>query len=56
MYTVMNKKIVERVNDYLESLKTMDICKQYTVEELEEKWNNYESMFIKIMGISDDMN
>ncbi|MET3616819.1 hypothetical protein ABID14_000444 [Peptoniphilus olsenii] len=56
MYTVMNKKIVERVNDYLESLKTMDICKQYTVEELEEKWNNYESMFTKIMGISDDMN
>ncbi|MDY2986361.1 MAG: hypothetical protein SOR77_01870 [Peptoniphilus sp.] len=54
IHTVIDKNLVDGVNKFLENLKNGDNCREYTVEELEEKWNNYGNMFLKIMEISSE--
>lgn len=47
---------IKMTNEAFETLKSLPACKKYTADDLDESWQRYKNMFLRIMQINLDEN
>ncbi|MGB0404952.1 MAG: hypothetical protein ACPGDB_02030, partial [Fusobacterium sp.] len=49
--TVNNYSTIRHINLVFDKLKTSEVCKEFSPEEIETSWNKYNHMILKIMNL-----